>query len=118
MEQMDTLKHISGTLNIHKIHTTTAPPTPPNTKVNRIRKWSSLRNKPSEVQHPFYNPPPLPTYQHKHSHKFNPIHSYYTDGSFKPPTQDSTCNWIREEAGYGIYNPGEDLNINKRLLGL
>ena len=46
------------------------------------------------------------------------MHSYYTDGSFKPPIEESPGNWIREEAGYGIYNPGKNLNIDKRLHGL
>ena len=69
---MDTLKYIAGTLNIHKIHTTTAPPTPPNSQVNRIKKWSSLQDRSSIEQNHLYNPPPLPTYQHKHFQKFNP----------------------------------------------
>ena len=64
MEQMDTLKHIAETLNTRKIHTTIAPPTLPNTQVNRIKKWSSLQNRPSITHNHFYNPPPLPTYQH------------------------------------------------------
>ena len=32
--------------------------------------------------------------------------------------EKSSGNWIREEAGYGIYNPGKNLNIDKRLHGL
>ena len=43
------------------------------------------------------------------------MHSYYTDGSFKPPMEETPGNWIREEARYDIYNPGKNLNIDKRL---
>jgi ribonuclease HI len=63
-------------------------------------------------------PPPLPPYNLTLPHKFLPQHSYYTDGSFKPPKLTPTNTWRRERAGYGIYNSIKNIQISARLLRL
>jgi ribonuclease HI len=50
--------------------------------------------------------------------KYNPEHCYYTDGSFKEPEEISPGHWLREKAGYGIYNVPKNIKIAKRLHGL
>ena len=94
MEQMDILNYIAENTKYPRNTHNNCTPTPPNTQVNWIKKISSLQNRPSTTHNHFYNPPPVPTYQHDHFQKFNPVHSYYMDGSFKPPMEESLGNWI------------------------
>lgn len=61
---------------------------------------------------------PLPTYDQQPTPKFSPLYSYYTDGSFEPPRQNSAGEWIRETAGYGIYNSSKpEVQLSNRLYG-
>ncbi|HYP43255.1 MAG TPA: RNase H family protein [Candidatus Nitrosocosmicus sp.] len=93
-----------------------APPTQPNTQVNKSKEWNTLTyhidNIPTN-----YNLPPLPNFGNDKPLKFPPHYCYYTDGSFLPP-QDMGGHWIREKAGYGIYNESKNIELAKRLPGL
>jgi ribonuclease HI len=63
-------------------------------------------------------PPLLLDYHTNLPLKFPPLYSYYTNGSFEPPKKKQNGTWLRERAGYGIYNPCKDIQISERLPGL
>ena len=95
-----------------------APPTPPNTPVNKNTKWNKLLY-PPYINPPTPSTPPLPNYEINTTPKFPPQYNYYTDGSFVPPIKANNGHWKKEKAGYGIYNPTKaDIRISKRLSGL
>ena len=108
-EQTNALTTIFDNLQIPQVHIQIAPPTPPNIQVNKSKKWNALA-------YPATNPPqcdetpPLPNYGNDKPLKFPPQYCYYTDGSFLPPQQIGD-RWIREKAGYGIYNQYNNLEI-------
>ena len=116
IEQINTLTTILNNLHIPQIYTQVAPPTPPNIKVNKSRKWNAL-------VYPTINLlqnnviPPLLNYENNKPLKFSPQNCYYTDGSFLPPQQIGD-RWIREKTGYGIYNQQKNLELAVRLPGL
>ena len=89
-----------------------APPTPPNTKVNHHKLWSTLPNPPSR-SYDTTNISPLPNYTFALPSKYPPEYSYYTNGSFFPPKQISPNNWRPKMASYGIFNPIKDLQISE-----
>ena len=113
IEQMNTLNTIFNNLHVPQVHTQIAPPTPPNTQVNKSKKWNAL-------VYPTTNPPiydeipSLPTYENNKPLKFSPQYCYYTDGSFLPPQQVDN-RWIREKTGYGVYNQYKSLELAIRL---
>ena len=105
---------MTKTLDIHRAYTNIAPPTPPQTPVNRNKRWAKLKYIDNIINYSM-TPPPLPNY-HTHIHpKYDPAHSYYTDGSFKEPVESSPGHWLREKAGYGIYTPNKEIKLAKRL---
>ena len=116
IEQINTLTTILNNLHIPQIYTQIAPPTPPNTQVNKSKKWIALTypttNLPQYVQIPL-----LPNYENNNSLKFPPQYCYYTDGSFLPPQQIGD-RWIRKKTGYGVYNQHKNLELAARLPGL
>ena len=85
-KQINTLTTIFNNLYIPQIHTQIAPPTPPNTQVNKSKKWNAFAypttNLPQNDEIP-----PLPNYENNKSLKFPPQYCYYTDGSFLPSQQ-------------------------------
>ena len=64
--------------------------------VNNKSQWKKT-NSPSLIETQPHRTFPLPDYNTLLPLKFNPDHSYYTDGSFKEPTEGQ-----RETVGYGI----------------
>ena len=115
-EQINTLTTIFNNLHIPQIHIQIAPPTPPNTQVNKSKKWNALAYPTTNL---LQNDeiPPLPNYENNKSLKFPPQYCYYIDGSFLPPQQIGD-RWTREKAGYGIYNQYKNLELAVKLLGL
>ena len=83
------MKNIANTLHIPEMVCQIAPPIPPDTPVNRNKKWDKLT----------YPPPPIPPTTQIPTYLWNinpvqclplkylPQFCYYTDGSFKPPKQ-------------------------------
>ena len=113
---IDTLTTIFNNLHIPQVYTKIAPPTPPNIQVNKSKKWNafiySTTNRPQmDVILP------LPNFENNKPLKFPHQYCYYTNGSFLPPQQIDD-RWIREKAGYGVYNQEKNLEIAIRLLGL
>ena len=80
-----------------------APPTPPNTIVNKNPKWNKLLY-PPHINPPPTQAPPLPIYEINTIPKFPPQYSYYTDGSFVPPR--------KVENGPHGYYPVHAINID------
>jgi hypothetical protein len=62
--------------------------------------------------------PPLADYHTNFPLKFLPQHSFYIDGSFKPPKVKEDGTIRAEKVGHGIFNLGKNLTISKQLLGL
>jgi ribonuclease HI len=115
--QIDTINTTIENLKIPQYHTHTAPPTPPNTKVNKNTKWNKLTYPPHNLPNTWVDP--LPNFVINTTPKFLPQYSYYTDGSFLPPKEAEDGHWKKKKAGYGIYNPSKpDVQISKRLPGL
>ena len=111
--------HILGTiLQIPSIFTTIIQPTPLHVLVNRSKTWSKLPQMfPPSMTHNI-NIPPLHNQNICLPLKYQPQLCYYIDASFIPPKVLTPEQWIREETGYGIYNPFKNLKISVRLLGL
>ena len=112
------LHNLGNILQIPNIYTTNIQPTPLNTLVNRSLTWSHLPSMPSTYMPQNINIPPLHNQDICLPLKYQPQYCYYTDGSFIPPKAITEEQWIREKAGYGIYNPFKNLNISVRLPGL
>jgi ribonuclease HI len=110
------LQQILSTLNINNVAFKEAPATPKQIRINPSHSWTKLLPPPTPIIHTFI--PPLPNYYLPHPPKFLPEFSYFTDGSFVPPKQDSDGFWIVETAGYSIYNSQKHIEIFKRLPGL
>ena len=116
--QIDAIKLAIDNLQITQYHLQKIPPTPYNTHVNKNTKWNKLLY-PPHTNTPTTNTPPLPNYEITTTQKFPPQYSYYTDGSFIPPTKANDGHWKKEKAGYSIYNPTKtEIRISKRLPGL
>ena len=79
---------------------------------NNKSQWKKT-NSPPLIETQLHRTFPLPNYNTLLPLKFNPDHSYYTDGSFKEPTEGQ-----RETTGYGIFNATKELKIAHRLYGL
>ena len=105
---LDQLTQIAKTLNIKQIYTNPAPPTPMPIIINNKSQWRKT-NSPPLIETQLYKTFPLPDYNTLLLLKFNPDHSYYTDGLFKEPTEGQ-----RETAGYGIFNATKELRIAHR----
>ena len=84
IEQMDTIKTICNNLNITRITTQSALPTPQNIEVNISKKWNVLTYSSPNI-HYNYTIPPIPNYKNETPLKFSPQYCFYTDGSFNPP---------------------------------
>jgi hypothetical protein len=106
---------LATTLQIPSILTTIDPPTPLNTPVNRSKTWSQLPYMPSPPPHPTTPLPPITNQTICLPLIYQPQFCYYTDGSFIPPKALTQEQWIREKAGYGVYNPFKNLKIAERL---
>ena len=109
---------IGDSLQMPTTFTTTAPPTPSNTPVNRSKKWSHLTYPPPPPPTRNTNNPPITNLDICLPPKYPPQYCYYTDGSFIPPKAITEAHWRREKTGYGIYNPFKNLQIGRRLPGL
>ena len=116
IEQMDTIKNICNNLNITRTITQIAPPTPQNIEVNKSKTWNALTYS-SPNTHYHNTIPPIPNYENETPLKFSPQYCFYTDGSFNPPKKVGDI-WLREEAGYGIYNQEKNIKLAIRLPGL
>ena len=116
IEQINTLTTILNNLHIPQIYIQIAPPTPPNTQVNKSKKWNALTYPTTNISQ-YVEIPPLPNYENNNSLNFPPQYCYYTDGSFLPPQQIGD-RWIREKVGYGVYNQHKNLELAARLPGL
>jgi ribonuclease HI len=116
VSQLQELASLFHTLNIQ--HTTLHPigPTPDAHPPNPSSTWTKLVYPPNPSSLP--TPPPLPNYNITLPQKFLPQHSYYTDGSFKPPKLLPNNTWRRERAGYSIYNSSKNIHISAHLPGL
>ena len=117
IKQKNTLTAIfNNKLQIPRTYVHTAPPTPPNTQVNKSKTWNKLT-------YPITNIlqnnviPPLPNFETDKPLKFAPQYCYYINGSFLPPQQIGD-KWTREKAGYGIYNQHKEIELAIRLPGL
>ena len=113
--RMDSLGTI---LQIPSMFAINVPPTPLNTFVNRSKKWSQLSYLTTAPTTHIINIPPLQNSNICLPLKYPLQYCYYTDGSFIPPKAITAEQWIREKAGYGIYNPFKNLQISARLPGL
>ena len=80
--------------------------------INNKSQWKKTNSLPF-TQTQIFSTIALPDYNTLLPLKFNPDHSYYTDGSFKEPTEGQ-----RETAGYGIFKATKELGISHRLYGL
>ena len=106
-----TMDILATTLHIPSIFTTTTPPTPLNTPVNRSKTWSHLPDMSSPISTFTSNLPPINNQNICLPLKYQSQFCYYTDGSFIPPKALTQEQWIREKTGYGIYNPLKKLKI-------
>ena len=86
LHQINNIKTTIDNLQIPQYHIQTAQPTPQNTPVNKNKTWYKNAHPPSNHPNTLYMPP-LPNFTTNTMLKFQPQHSYYTDGSFIPPTQ-------------------------------
>ncbi|HYP42844.1 MAG TPA: RNase H family protein, partial [Candidatus Nitrosocosmicus sp.] len=117
-QQINNIKTAIDSLQILNYHLQIAPPTPHNTPVNKNKLWNKLIY-PPPINTSSLNTPPLPAFTSTSTLKFQPQYSYYTDGSFIPPTEAPDGHWKKEKAGYGIYNATKpDMQISERLPGL
>ena len=112
-KQINTLTTIFNNLHIPQIHTQIAPPTPPNTQVNKSKKWNALAYPTTNLTQND-EIPPIPNYENNKSLKFPPQYCYYTNGSFFPPQQIDD-RWTREKVGYSIYNQYKNLELAVKL---
>jgi hypothetical protein len=94
--EMNTIKTVLEDLQIPQYYLHNAPPTPHNTFVNRSKEWNKLIYPPATYQTTL-NTPPLPNFITNTTPKFQPQQSYYTDGSFIPPTQKVHGHWKKEK---------------------
>jgi hypothetical protein len=116
--QINTINTTIKNLQILQHYIQIAPPTPPNTKVNKSTKWNKLIYPPYNNSHNI-DIISLPNYEINTTLKFPPQYGYYTNGSFVPPKGDNNGHWKKEKEGYIIYNPTKpEAQISKRLRGL
>ena len=95
-DQINTIQTTIENLQITQYHIQKAPPTPPNTPVNKNTKWNKLLY-PPHTNPSTPNIPPLPNYEIYTTLKFPPQYSYYTDGSFIPPIKANDGHWKKEK---------------------